>query len=235
MPLCTPRLTPAYAVPYGSRGECGAQCDAPTCQALWGLSPSHPAWLLLTNTISAETIATNSSMSSPPSNNCSVLAMWTSPHLDAAMSQEQESQQVGQLHPTASTSCASRTQRACNAMLTSGPAMEMVVETAVQWDERDGAAGGFSSCFLPPSPHSGPRVTHPFSPQPPLSSQAAASGKGQEDEQELKAGEHPSLGAGRIPLPAKKPFCTEGKGSSQTQPFTHRSPQYLKAQEISVP
>ncbi|XP_042734070.1 uncharacterized protein LOC122183809 isoform X1 [Lagopus leucura] len=64
---------------------------------------------------SAETIATNSSMSSPPSNNCSVLAVWTSPHLDAAMSQEQESQ------------------------------------------------------------------------QPLLSSQAAASGKGQEDEQELKA------------------------------------------------
>ncbi|XP_042676805.1 uncharacterized protein LOC122161431 [Centrocercus urophasianus] len=42
---------------------------------------------------STETIATNSSVSSPPSNNGSVLAVWTSPHQDAAMSQEQESQQ----------------------------------------------------------------------------------------------------------------------------------------------
>ncbi|XP_021249592.1 uncharacterized protein LOC110397528 isoform X2 [Numida meleagris] len=42
---------------------------------------------------SVESITTTTSVSSPPSQNCSVLAVWTSPQLNAAMSQEQESQQ----------------------------------------------------------------------------------------------------------------------------------------------
>eukprot|EP00076_Gallus_gallus_P043662 XP_025009200.1 uncharacterized protein LOC100857766 isoform X3 [Gallus gallus] len=104
---------------------------------------------------STETIATNSSMSSPPSQNCSVLALWTSPQLDAVMSQEQESQQ------------------------------------------------------------------------------ATATGEGQQDEQELKAGEQPSPGAVRIPLPAKKTLLHRRELPDRAIHPT--GPQYLKAQQVSAP
>ncbi|POI25351.1 hypothetical protein CIB84_010904 [Bambusicola thoracicus] len=60
--------------------------------ALWGTRAQRtPRQRAYTCT---ETIATNSSVSSPPSQNCSVLVLWTSPQLDAVMSQEQENQQA---------------------------------------------------------------------------------------------------------------------------------------------
>ncbi|XP_019474597.1 uncharacterized protein LOC104912662 isoform X2 [Meleagris gallopavo] len=85
------RLQGTRAVDGTMTHRCSTQLN-PTVQAL----ERKEAYTCLCCALwksSAETIATNSSLSSPPSKNCSVLAVWTSPQLDAAMSQEQESQQ----------------------------------------------------------------------------------------------------------------------------------------------
>ncbi|XP_019474598.1 uncharacterized protein LOC104912662 isoform X3 [Meleagris gallopavo] len=86
------RLQGTRAVDGTMTHRCSTQLN-PTVQALERKEAYTCLCCALWKSSSAETIATNSSLSSPPSKNCSVLAVWTSPQLDAAMSQEQESQQ----------------------------------------------------------------------------------------------------------------------------------------------